>query len=140
MANNDLSTNLKDRLSKTYERSKNAPKKPEDEKVQLGKLWDGTKLFLVNGKYHRGPLHELDFTEGANHPARGFVPKGEIWIEKMIDPIDQSFNAVHEIVEYLLMQYGGFKDYDKAHEHTNEIENIVRSMAEEVEIKPVVKD
>lgn len=96
-------------------------------KVLFGKLWDGTKVFIVDGPTVRN-LHKIDFTEGGHSEVYDYVPKNEIWVERMADPQDESFNLVHEVVEYIVMKYGIIPDYDEAHDATNTIEDMARSI------------
>ena len=96
-------------------------------KVLFGKLWDGTKVFIVDGPTVRN-LHKIDFTEGGHSKVYSYIPTGEIWVEHMEDPQDESFNLVHEVVEWILMKYKIIPDYDKAHDATNAIEDMARSI------------
>jgi len=96
-------------------------------KCLLQTLWDGTKVYCVDGPGVRNHGH-IDFTEGGHGLVYDYVPKKEIYVEHMADPEDGSMNALHEIIEYVLMKYKVIPDYDKAHDATSTIEDLIRSI------------
>jgi hypothetical protein len=92
----------------------------------VGRLHDGTRVYQASGAcVRRGP--DTDFTEGCHHRVDHckFIPKNEIWVERMIDSDDEKANAAHEISEYLLMRSAKMS-YDKAHEHALRVERMLR--------------
>jgi hypothetical protein len=95
-------------------------------KVYFGKLWDGRKVYVVDGTYVRDNIF-ADFVEGSNCCAYPeFVPKGEIWLERDQTPTDLVESLIHEIVECTLMCYGIKKTYSPAHDATNTVSVLVR--------------
>lgn len=98
------------------------------DKELIHTLKDGTKVFRVNGRAVRDN-HNSDFTEGGHGyvPHYGFIPKNEIWVERMLDLDDEEENLAHELVEYVLMRYGKM-DYNTAHEHALEMEAALRKI------------
>jgi hypothetical protein len=95
-------------------------------KKQWGELWDGTKIYIVNGPYVRENFF-VDFVEGGHGYVYKWIPKDEIWVEDMPDEIDQGLNMNHEIYEYTLMRYvPSKKDYDDAHKCAACVESLVR--------------
>ena len=93
----------------------------------IRKLWDGTKVYLVDGDYVRSH-HHIDFVEGGHDLVYDFVPKDEIWVEEMKNKSDESYSALHEIYEHTLMKHKIVTDYDSAHEASNQVEDICRSI------------
>jgi hypothetical protein len=110
-----------DLLTKFQER-----KKEESWKKLWGELWDGAKIYLVDGPYVRGRFF-VDFTEGGHGMVYEWIPNNEIWVEDMKDELDQGINLNHEIYEYTLMKYvPSQKKYDNAHESAANVEALVR--------------
>ncbi len=108
--------------------------KREGWKQPWGKLWDGCKIFVVDGPHVRGNFF-VDYVEGGHGYVYNWIPKDEIWIEDLPDEVDQGINLMHEIYEYTLMKYVK-KDYDKAHECTACVEAMVReAMAGKTKLK-----
>lgn len=99
----------------------------KEEKKLLGKLWDGTKVFEVDGGWVRDH-HHIDYVEGGHGLCYKYIPKNEIWVEKMLEPEDESYNLIHECIEYILMKYKIITDYDPAHDATSTIEDMARSV------------
>lgn len=95
-------------------------------KSYLGKLWDGRKIYVVDGTYIRDHYF-ADFVEGSNCCAYPeFVPKGEIWLERDQEPVDLVESLIHEILECTLMCYGLKKTYNAAHDATNTVSTLLR--------------
>ena len=95
-------------------------------KTSWGKLWDGTKIFVVDGPYVR-EKYFIDYVEGGHGYVYTFIPKDEIWIERMDNPVDQGMNLLHEVYEMTLMKYvPAKKGYDPAHECAANLESLVR--------------
>lgn len=89
-------------------------------------LWDGTKIYIVDGPYIRDNMY-VDFTMGGHGYVYDFIPKDEIWLEEMLIKEDDSFDLMHEIYEYTLMKYvKGFEKYEKAHDASANVEKVVR--------------
>ena len=88
--------------------------------------FDGIKIFIVDGHNVRTNM-DTDFTLGSHGLLVDYIPKDEIWIEKMINPIDESINLSHEIFEYLLMRDKKLI-YDDAHEISICAEKALRSI------------
>jgi hypothetical protein len=93
-------------------------------KKPLARLWDGTKVFTVVGRYLRDNVND-DFTLGGHGYVYDFIPKDEIWVEELDDKQDQRMNLVHEIFEWSLMKYGGV-DYESAHVCAANVEQAAR--------------
>jgi hypothetical protein len=96
----------------------------ESWKVFQDSIWDGTKVFIVDGDYVRDNI-SVDFVEGGHDLVYKFVPEGEIWVEKMIVGHDERMNMIHEIYEHTLMKHMKLS-YDVAHDHTQTVEKILR--------------
>jgi hypothetical protein len=128
---------MSDRLKQLFTESKNK-KKTDINKEFVCEMWDGVKVYLVDGDRVRNDKN-VEFIGGGNHPAdtdpknpTGMdCPKNEIWVEKMLDPKEQIFILVHELTEYLQMRYHGLK-YEKAHPIANSIEGAARAMAKKI--------
>lgn len=96
-------------------------------KKLIGILWDGTKVFEVDGEYVRDNLEHTEFWGGAHHYEDDYVPENEIWVEKMKEERkDNPPIGVHEIFEWFQMKYLG-TDYDHAHDKANSVEKIIRA-------------
>jgi hypothetical protein len=99
---------------------------PINWKLHLGDLWDGRKVYVVDGTYVRDNFF-ADFVEGSNCCAYPeFVPKNEIWLERDQTPEDLMESLIHEIIECTLMCYGIKKTYNPAHDATNTVSTLVR--------------
>jgi hypothetical protein len=76
------------------------------------------KVFYVDGKEVR--KIDTEFTEGGHHFRYNFIPFGEIWIERMLNPAEEPFTLLHEMTEFINMAYKA--DYNTAHKHANVLE------------------
>ena len=96
-------------------------------KQKLCTLWNGWVIYVVNGTYVRDNYFD-DWVEGGNFQADKFIPKGEIWLEELQDPVDLVESLVHEIIECMIMSYklADKNDYDDAHDATNTVSRAVR--------------
>ena len=105
-----------------------------------GTMWDGTKIFIVDGPHVR-EKYFVDYVEGGHGYVYKFIPKGEIWIEDMENKFDQGMNLLHEIYELTLMKYvPAKKEYDPAHDCSANVESLIReSMAGNNTLKPKQK-
>ena len=92
-------------------------------KKQLSKIGD-VAVFLVDGNEVK-KRYNMDLVEGGNDMAYpSFIPRGEVWIDKLMDPKEWIPIMVHELSERLLMKKG--KSYEEAHPEANAIEREVR--------------
>lgn len=85
----------------------------------------GLSVYIVDGERVRHD-HDIDFTMGGNeaiYPT--YVPRGEIWIDDALHPLDATATTFHEIVERDLMLRLGWS-YDDAHDAASECEIIFR--------------
>lgn len=97
------------------------------DKKYIAKLWDGTRIFLVDGSHVRDNVNVAFF--GGTHPKyEDCKTAKEIWIEKGKSGSEESKILVHEITEYILMKFCNMS-YNKAHDIANSVENAVRTMA-----------
>jgi hypothetical protein len=85
----------------------------------------GYKVFAVDGAAVRNLVH-IDFTTGGNPGRYSYVPEGEVWVERVLEPSDAAASLLHELVETILMQEGGL-DYDAAHEEASGVETMLRA-------------
>jgi uncharacterized protein len=105
--------------------AKKADKETEDTwKVPFAELLDKTKIYVVDGNFVRSNIY-VDFVLGGHGYIYDFIPKDEIWVEQVQNGADEQYNLTHEIIEYLLMKLCK-QDYDKAHEFTAHVEDILR--------------
>jgi hypothetical protein len=102
-------------------------RKESFDKEFIVELWDGTKVYLVDGEKVRDSGMTAFY--GGCHPLyEDFPTKGEIWIEKHVDGEHAEAKVfVHEITEYILMKYAK-KPYDPAHDIANSVEQAVRAL------------
>lgn len=81
-------------------------------------------VYRVNGPEVREKLF-IDFTQGGNgYRYPNFVPKNEVWVEKMNEEKDEKFILVHELVEIMNMSRG--MKYNPAHDIANKVETMLR--------------
>lgn len=97
---------------------KKTQKNPPKNKKFIGKLIDGTKVYVVNGNWARKRI--IGFALGGHGYVYDEIPKNSIWIE--ITP-DADKTLMHEIIEYILMKYKGFS-YNKAHKFAESCERV----------------
>jgi hypothetical protein len=86
----------------------------------------GHRVRAVNGEAVRSTI-SIDFTQGGNsaiYPK--YVPRGEIWFEKMLSPLDVTGTVLHELIEEWLMKRRKFS-YDRAHDAANVVEGKLRA-------------
>ena len=88
----------------------------------------GYKVYAVDGAAVRNLVH-IDFTTGGNPGRYSYVPEGEVWIERVLEPADAAASLLHEMVETVLMQERGL-DYDEAHEEASNVETMLRAQME----------
>ena len=89
-----------------------APGDLPDFKVAAQEI-DGLKVFAVDGAVVRRYL-DPGFILGGHDLVYDYVPKGEIWLDKHMDPAERKYILHHEVVEQKLMSEG--KSYDVAHD------------------------
>jgi len=101
------------------------PLQEQASKNYLSSLWDGTKIFVVNGDEVRDN-YETDFIGGGHgHVYPELIPKDEIWVESMESKNDQEEILMHEIVEWYIMKYQN-RQYEEAHGIATSIERAIR--------------
>lgn len=82
-------------------------------------------VYLVDGELVRNDI-DIDFTCGGNEAVYpNYVPKGEIWIDDALTPLDRTATALHEIVERELMMQKNWS-YDRAHDAASARERVFR--------------
>lgn len=91
----------------------------------IGSLQDGAKVYIVDGNIVRH-MTDTSFTQGGHGYVYKYIPKDEIWVEKVINADDQNHNMQHEMEEYYLMKYSGMT-YAKAHKIAIENEAVERA-------------
>jgi len=82
------------------------------------------RVYRVDGHAVRNRIN-IDFVSGGNPMRYKFVPRGEVWVEKTVEPGEFAPVVVHELVEAILMFDG--QDYDQAHESASATERLVRA-------------
>lgn len=93
------------------------PQKKLWKTIKIGK--EQVPVYLVDGNYIRENLYIEFLLGGHNLAARHkFIPKGEIWIEKILKPKDREAILVHESHEYNLMKNKHYS-YIRAHKLAN---------------------
>lgn len=85
----------------------------------------GYRIYAVDGVTVRNLVH-VDFTTGGNPGRYTYVPEGEVWVERVLEPADMAASLLHELVETVLMQEAGL-DYDEAHEEASVVESALRA-------------
>ena len=98
----------------------------KDHKKFIHKLWDGTKVFLVDGDWVRDNMND-EFIGGGHGYQDDYIPEDEIWSEFVVDPVDNKEILIHEIIEYIFMRYF-HKKYDDSHEIANSVEDTIRRL------------
>ena len=68
-------------------------------------------VWVADGRVIRS-LYKNDYTEGGHGYVYPWVPKGEIWVEKVLDRRELPFIVTHEYLELRLMRDRGV-DYDR---------------------------
>jgi hypothetical protein len=91
-------------------------------KRYIGEI-NGIKVVLVNGEEVKKKI-DMDFTEGANNPARDYLPYDEVWLDAKYEQSLLKSVLLHELAERYLMTTKGYT-YDDAHEFSNKIERRV---------------
>ena len=84
----------------------------------------GYRIYAVDGALVRNQVH-IDFTTGGNPGRYSYVPEGEVWVERVLEPADMAASLLHELVETHLMQVYR-QDYDTAHEEASRVETLLR--------------
>src|SRR6478736_3021849 len=74
------------------------------EKELIGKLVDGTNVYLVDGGNVRDSIF-VDFALGSHgYEDSEYIPSDEIWIERTGSKHDMTAISIHEIVEQYMMK------------------------------------
>jgi len=89
----------------------------------LGKI-DGYTILVVDGNLVRTHL-DVYFTQGGNPARYGYIPRTEIWVEKLSVPKDQAATLFHELVETWLMRKASWP-YLAAHDEATLMEKEFR--------------
>ena len=92
-------------------------------KRHLFTLQDGTRVYRVSGTTVR--KRHVEFVQGGHGLVYRWIPKTEIWIERMSDRKDECAILFHEVKENRLMRYHGLK-YEAAHKIANFDEQRIR--------------
>ena len=79
---------------------------------------------IVDGNLVRS-FYKTDYTEGGHGYVYPWVPKGQIWVERVIAKAEIPFMVSHEYLELRLMRDRGM-GYDKAHEAAAKVEFALR--------------
>jgi hypothetical protein len=74
----------------------------------------GLVVKIVSGETIRNDIH-MDFTQGGNEGVYAYVPRGEIWIDDAMGPLDRTATVLHEMVERDQMLRRGLS-YERAHD------------------------
>lgn len=138
--NNALATKLKDRLDGALDKFLITKNTEDGWKVFWGELKDGTPIYIVNDEYVCAH-YSVGFVDGAHSLARKWMPQRprQIWVEEKISLGDMAFNLDHEINEYLRMKH--LKErYGPAHDWAEDIEGLIRDMANGVKPTPTRED
>lgn len=83
----------------------------------------GAKVYRVSGPEVR--RQHVEFVEGGHGLVYRWIPKGEVWVERMASRQDECFNTIHEITEYHTMAQHGWR-YNRAHRVADRIEQRLR--------------
>lgn len=78
---------------------------------------DKLNVYEVKGREVRDNVN-TDFALGCHDLRCPYVPKDEVWVEQLQDPVDMCFNLGHELIERFLMDVNiGPKPmtYNRAH-------------------------
>ena len=98
-----------------------------------GKLWEGTKIYIVDGNYVRNNIDigqkDSQFIEGGHSLVYDWMPQKppEIWVERVINIEDMRDNLIHELIEYIQMKYLNLK-YEESHDHALNFERLIRTL------------
>ncbi len=85
----------------------------------------GLAVYEVSGEWVRNE-RDIDFTQGGNEAVYpNYVPRGEIWIEDGLSPLDRTATVFHEIYERNMMMGKGWS-YDRAHDAASAAERVFR--------------
>lgn len=95
------------------------------QKVELPQYRTGRlKVFIVNGQYVRDNL-DVNFTQGGHDRVYDYVPKNQIWLDRVLGLLDRKATLLHELKEREIM--GNGVDYGIAHEqYANPLEIAAR--------------
>ncbi len=85
------------------------------------------KVRFVDGERVRAK--HVEFALGGHPWVYDFVPKGEVWLERMRSSASYRFTFAHEMIEIVLMRELGYP-YLKAHTIANRLEGELRHGAD----------
>jgi hypothetical protein len=117
------------KILKSHHERKNALAKIRKEKLEKYSN-DSVTLWLIDGEIVRA-LYMVEYSDGGHDLVYNFVPKNEVWIEKILTPDDRKFIILHELHERYLMSQG--KDYEHAHKGATIVEDHYRENPEGLE-------
>ncbi len=83
------------------------------------------RVKFVDGERVRQSQKLPRFIGGGHGHVYNFVPREEIWLERMLNKRAHRFNFAHEIIEVILMKERRFS-YEKAHAIANQLEGELR--------------
>lgn len=96
-------------------------------KVFLRKMWDGTKVYMISGKFVRD-TYDNDYLLGGHGYVYKYIPKDEIWIEDVILNDHEPEILAHELFEWYMMKYHK-KRYPEAHKIASDFEKALREIS-----------
>ena len=94
-------------------------------KILIYTLYDGTKIYCVNGNEVRD-VYDEDFLKGGHGYAYKYIPKDEIWVEIDVIIDNEPELLGHEIIEYYDMKADDSMSYEEAHSHAESVEEALR--------------
>jgi hypothetical protein len=86
---------------------------------------DGIKVYLVDGNYVK-KNYNMDFVEGGHWRVYDYIPKGEVWVDRLVDKDERLYVIAHELLECRDMADG--TTYNKAHIRANRRERKYRKL------------
>lgn len=98
----------------------------------LNKYSGKIKIWLVDGKIVRD-YFLVDYAGGGHDKVYGFIPKDEIWIDKVLNPNKIKFTVLHELSERRFMSEGG--KYSESHKRATLVEDYYRDHESGIEDK-----
>jgi hypothetical protein len=88
---------------------------------------EGVSLWLVDGRWIRNH-RDIEFTNGAHHYSRAYVPQSEVWIDREAPGAHElEFNIQHQLVERGLMARG--IRYEQALLRASRVERAMRRLS-----------
>lgn len=75
----------------------------------------------------------VDFCEGGTWVTYAFIPKGEVWLDKTLEPQDMLATLIHELSEIGVMNFG--LDYGDAHDIASAVEDTLRQKTKDLNVE-----